>query len=1048
MKPAFVQALAGVVLLLLLAAMQDLSARDQEGKAEAMALYRRAESLKKANKMQEAARIYEQAVAKATTAFGANDSTTGILMNNLADLYRGLGQYDKAEPLLRRSLKIVESNHGKNHANTATSLNNLAQLYQARGKYDKALPLYRRSLKILEEKLGRKHLYVAHSLHNLANLYQLMEEYDKALPLFLRHLDLCEARRDPLALSLSLNDLALLYRTMGQDAKAEPLFDRSLKICQDKLGKDHLQTAATLQGLAVLYKDMGQYARAEPFYQRSLKIIQDKLPGDHPEVARYLNNLAVLKREMGQYDQAETLYRRALKIGEARFGKDHPWVATSLNNLAALHKDLEQYDKAEALHRRSLQIQEARGEQLAVAISLNNLAALYKDMKQHDKAVPLYARASRIWQDKLGEDHPYVAAALNNLGELHLAARQYDKALPLFQQALKIRQKKLNKEHPHLAVSLNNLAELYARTGQPEKAAALFDRARRSARRYLAAVLPGLTERDKAGFFANTGARADLEKALSLALAHKKDADLAALSAAWLAGSKGSAQESLASALLLARQNNDSRLGKIAQKLLSIRQQLARLTLSTPYAGQEKQRSQQIETLTSEEQELGKQLRQAGSKGAVADWVELTELRKALPANAVLIDVAHFRVFDFAAKAEKTSRRAAHYAAWVTPKKGPVQLIDLGSADKIDAAIKSFRAAMKDAGKHISEQGEGRADKALRAHLDALSELVLTPLLPHIGRSKRWVISPDGNLWLVPFEALTLADGTFAIEKHTIGYLTSGRDLAPSAAPKVKTSAPLVLADPDFDLDPQRARAEAKRLLGKETAHEQKTRSLAAALRRETVGRLEGTGEEARAITPSLKSYAGVEPRVYLREQALETIVKSVRCPRVLVLCTHGFFEPDPSTADKGKPEKQWHNPLLRCGLLLAGCNKAGKETDGDDGVLTGLEVVGTDLRGTELVVLSACETGLGEVQIGEGVAGLRRAFQLAGTRAVVSTLWKVPDKESARLMTLFFRNLSKGSSRSAALRAAKVQIIKERRDDYAVAHPFFWAAFTLTGER
>jgi CHAT domain-containing protein/Tfp pilus assembly protein PilF len=1001
-----------VAAVVLLAGVQQLPAQDKEGKAEVIALYRRAKALQKAVKWKEAAEVYEKAVAKARVAFGETDTSTALLMNNLAGLYQDMGRYAKAEPLYRCGLEIYEARLGKDHPYVASSLNNLADLYQAMGGYAKAEPLFRRSLEIREAKLGKDHPHVATSLNNLAQL----------------------------------------YKAMGQYPKAEPLYQRSLEIKEAKLGKDHSDVALILNNLAHLYQAIGQYAKAEPLFRRSLEIREAKLGKDHPDVAGSLNNLAGLYWDMGQYAKAEPLYLRSLKICESRLGKDHPHVASSLNNLALLYHDMRQYAKAEPLYKRSLEIREAKlgKDHPDVALSLNNQALLYKAMGQYAKAEPLYLRSLEIREAKLGKDHPDVAQSLNNLAGLYDDMGAEAKAEPLYKRSLEIYEAKLGKDHPDVALSLNNLALLYAATGEPGKASPLFDRARRGARHHLASVLPALSDADKAAFFKNTTARNNLEAALSLGLAQWGDADLAARSATWLLNGKAVDQESLASSLLLARQSGDPAVGKLSARLLSVRQSLARLTLSVPQAGQEKQRLKQIAELTRQEQDLGKQLRLSGSKAALPAWIDLAEIRQALPADTVLIDVAHFRRFDLKARAGEKKWHEAHYAAWLTPKVGPVRLIDLGPAEKIDAALQRFRATMQEAGKRIKADGEEKAEKALREHLDALSKLVLAPLLPHISAGKKWLVSPDGNLWLLPWEALTLPDGKFAVEKHLVSYLTSGRDLLPPPEAKVKVTAPLVLADPNYDLDAGAAARAAKRLLG--AADEEATRALPGAFRLGAVRRLKGTAAEARAILPSLKAYAGVAPRVHTEAEALEGVVKAARHPRVLVLCTHGFFLPDQEVPrdDKGKPraEKKWENPLLRCGLLLAGCNNAAKATDGDDGILTGLEVVGTDLRGCELVVLSACETGLGEVQSGEGVAGLRQAFQLAGARAVVSTLWQVPDKQSARLMALFFQNLSGGTmTRAEALRAAKLKVIEERRDDYAAGHPFFWAAFTLTGQ-
>jgi len=1056
-------------------------AQNGDAEKECREAFSKGRTLYDMGKYREALPYYEKALELAPRAFGENSPNTAIIVSNLANLYKNMGQYAKAEPLYERSREINEARLGKDHPDVADSLNDLAILYKAMGQYAKAEPLYLRSLEIREAKLGKNHSDVADTLNNLANLYSATGQYAKAQPLYQRALEIKEAKLGKYHpdVASSLNNLANLYSDMGQYAKAEQLHRRGLEIREAKLGKDHPAVADSLNNLANLYNGMGEYAKAEPLHQRSLQIREAKLGKDHPAVADSLNNLANLYAVMGQYARAEPLFRRNLEICEAKLGKDHPDVASSLNNLANLYKDMGQYAKAEPLYQRSLEIREAKlgTDHPAVASCLNNLANLYKATGQYAKAEPHYRRSLEIREAKLGKDHPAVADSLNNVGVLYADMGRYAKAEPLYQRSLEIREAMLGKDHPDVADTLNNLALLYAAQDQWNDAARVTTRLRRLVRTHVRRTLPVLSDREQLDFLQNTDEK-HFHVSLSLGLERCADPAFAAASAAWLVNGKAIAQESLSERARMALASTDSQTGKVASQLTSVRQQLAALTLAASKSGQEAARLGQIAALTDQEQKLARKLGQLlGQPSRTDPWMTLDEVRKALPDGAILIEIGRFHVPDFKAKGGEAWWKGFRYAAWlITPAgQGEVHLIDLGDADKIDGAVAAVRkgvlAAQGTATQKsvIIEKGEPDAEKELQPALATLAKLVLEPLRKHIDSRNQWLLSPDGALWLVPWEALPLDDQTYVIEKHTLRYLVSGRDLVtPAFRGKVKSDGSVIMADPDFDIDPKEATVLTAKLLGKQRPtndeplvaldNPQGTRSASVIGR---VGRLPGTAAEAAAIKPKLHAYASEAPWVYRGKNALEGVFKSFHSPKVVVLSTHGFFLEDQEfkgddradltgskqplrTKDGRLPE----NPLLRCGLLLAGCNQAAQAKPGqDDGVLTGLEIVGCDLRGTELVVLSACETGLGQVRNGEGVAGLRQAFQLAGAQAVVASLWQVSDKDTALLMSDFFDGLAKGKGKAEALREAQLARIKAHRDRDGAAHPFFWAAFTVTGK-
>jgi CHAT domain-containing protein len=390
----------------------------------------------------------------------------------------------------------------------------------------------------------------------------------------------------------------------------------------------------------------------------------------------------------------------------------------------------------------------------------------------------------------------------------------------------------------------------------------------------------------------------------------------------------------------------------------------------------------------------------------------LDVVRALIPDDAALIEFAVFRPFDPKAESNATAYSAPHYVAYVLQSHEPSHGFDLGPAAAIDDAAEQLRRALRD---------PTRQDVvALSRRLDAL---VMQPVRGVVASRQRLLISPDGALNLVPFEALRDEQDRYGVERYAISYVSSGRDLLRLQVHPTSRTAPVVVADPAFggpdvgvaDGTPQRS------VTSVDDLHDA------------YFARLAGTGQEAERIKALFP-----EATVLAREQASKSALVALDAPRVLHIATHGFFLRDSA--------HKIPNPLLRSGLALAGANTSSRTVGSqtaEKGIFTALEASTLNLWGTRLVTLSACDTGVGEVRNGEGVYGLRRAFLLAGAETVVMSLWPVRDSVTREMMTAYYTGLRQGLGRGDALRQAQLAMLgrQNRR------HPFYWASFIQAGE-
>jgi CHAT domain-containing protein len=988
----------------------------------------------------EAEPLYQRSLAIYEQALGRDHPDVATSLNNLAGLYESMGNYSEAEPLYQRALAIYEQALGSDHPHVATSLNNLAGLYESMGNYSEAEPLYQRSLAIYEQALGRDHPDVATSLNNLAGLYESMGNYSEAEPLYQRSLAIYEQAlgRDHPDVATSLNNLAGLYESMGNYSEAEPLHQRSLTIREQALGSDHPHVATSLSGLAGLYESMGNYSEAEPLHQRALAIYEQALGSDHPDVATSLNNLAGLYESMGNYSEAEPLYQRSLAIREQALGRDHPHVAQSLNNLAELYRAMGNYSEAEPLYQRSLAIREQvfGSDHPHVATSLNNLAGLYESMGNYSEAEPLYQRSLAIYEQALGSDHPHVATSLNNLAGLYSDMGNYSEAEPLYQRSLAIYEQALGRDHPSVATSLNNLAGLYQAQGNIASATDYLNRGLGIQENNLSLIFTTGSEAQKQAYMNTLSGNTHRTMSLHLQDA-PKNPEAAQLALTTLLRRKGRILDALTENVQLLRENLTPENQQLLDELAATRTQLAGLIYNKPENLSGEAYKTQVANLKAQANQLEAELsRRSAEFRTISQPVTIAAIQQKIPDDAALVELTLYYPYD--AKTDRFGN--PRYAAYILHATGTPQWVDLGEAAPINAAAKALQESLASHGNLTRLQENARQ----------LGSLLMQPIRAKLGDKNHILLSPDSQLNLIPFAALRDENNQYLVENYQITYLSTGRDLLRLANKQQPRQASVIVANPDYDKPGVNNSA---------VAFNRGRNRLISGIDVLSFGPLKGTAEEAEAIQPLLPNAT-----VLTEAKATEQAIKQVEAPRILHIATHGFFidvdlvaptanlfdnrgpiasvRPRPDAEMGESAPRNQENPLLRSGLALAGFNTR-SSGGSEDGALTALEVAGLNLRGTQLVVLSACETGVGDVANGEGVYGLRRALAIAGAESQLISLWKVSDEGTKDLMVDYYQRLIDGEGRSDSLR--QVQLAMLNSPNYQ--HPYFWASFIPSGE-
>lgn len=902
-----------------------------------------------------------------------------------------LGDHAAGIDAYRHVVARQEEVLGPDHPDVAKTLASIAAVQWKLGQFQEALAASVRSLETLEKSFAPDNPELAFALTNIAVMRRHLGDLAGARRDLMRALPIWEAM-DPEhdRTAAALTALGSIDGELGRLRDAEDRLRRALDIRVARQGRDHVQTANAMLNLAVVQRKAGHLSRARQNLERAIGIVENARGPNHPDNVEYYNTLGALLHNIGDHQMATRAYERALEATAS--DPDHPRRLAVLQNLAQqIQRD---GDPARAIEMQTevlADVSRVYGPESHRAMrTYRARASAHLSLGDFERATADVQRA-RVLLEKLDVEGPFQwAGLLATEASIAWSAGDIETAMDLRRQEETFRVR--DNENPLL------LADLRMKLARG--ALALGD-AEEGTRYALSAV-----EATKKGIDPVVSLMADEERRTFLSIRRRVlgpllSSPLLTASEAWAPtlAFRGLSTQILIRQAAAARASSDPATAELQSELDEIRHRIAIRARSQDDA--------ELGELTAQKESLERAL--AGTADAI-DVVPTPEsLCQSLPAKTALVDIIHYMRQSLG-----DARFEHRYVAFVTtPSCEPVR-VELGAADVIDDAVRGHREVL------ARGQSAVRADERGRR----VRELVWAPLEEALGAARRvWVI-PDGTLGSVAFAALPDDAGRYLVEDRTIGLLLSAAEML--REDRATGEGALVIADVDYGVSP---------------AGEREVRPCGV----EEVPPLPGTIREADAVASGLIRRLGRLDRVGGTEATVAGSAALASGQRVIHIATHGLFA-DAACSEWAGQGMVARNPMAFSGLVMAGANALTADTNAtDDGVWSGEEVMALDLRGTELVVLSACGTGLGITEAGEGVLGLPRGFAVAGARSVIMSLWSIEDQATSDLMSRMYRRYRPGRDPAVALRRAQLAALAEQRRT-GQTRPWEWAGFALSG--